>query len=249
MQHKLLALDIDGTIVKEHTNEPTKNVIEAIKKASKKVHISLVSARAWEDQEIIIDLLGLRKFYHVSESGTKVINPEGKLEYNKHIPAGEVQQIIDVTADFFDDIGFCIDSRWLPEYQSPEKEIVSVLSLTSHSRKKAAMIQKALKKLPTKYTVITGEHWTSPLWAVTTVSHKGTSKGEGLRYIQKKLHITSEETIAVGDGASDVYAMKYAREKIAMGNAEPELKKIATYIAPSLLQDGLVDVINKFITV
>lgn len=249
MKYKLLALDIDGTIVKEHTNIASKNVVKAIKKASEKIHISLVSARAWEDQEIIIDMLSLRKFYHVPENGTKVINPQGELEYNKHIPIKEVQQILDVTAQFFDDIGFCIDSRWRNEYHNPEKEIVSVLSLASSSREKAKKIHKALEKLPNTYKVITGNHWNNPSWAVTFISHKDTSKGAGLRYIQKKLDISPNETIAVGDGASDVYTMKYAREKVAMGNAEPELKKIATYIAPTLLQDGLVNIINKFIFV
>ncbi|MBI4097537.1 MAG: HAD hydrolase family protein, partial [Candidatus Levybacteria bacterium] len=192
-------------------------------------------------------ILGLREFYHVAENGTKVINPQGKLEYNKHIPVREVQQIIDAATELFDSIGFCIDSRWRSEYQNPEKEIVSVLSLSSSSREKAEKIAKALEKLPQKYQVVTGAHWGNSSWAVTYVSHRNTSKGAGLRYIQKKLNISKSQTIAVGDGASDVYMMTYAQEKIAMGNAEPELKKIATYIAPSLSKNGLVEAINKFI--
>lgn len=79
MKYKLLALDIDGTVVKEHTNTPTPKVIDAIRKANAKVHVTMVSARAWKDQKIIIDLLHLKDFYHVVENGTKVINPLGKL--------------------------------------------------------------------------------------------------------------------------------------------------------------------------
>ena len=221
MTHKLLALDIDGTVVREHTNTPSKRVIDAIRRANKKINITLISARAWKDQEIILNLLNLKDFYHVLENGTKVINPSGDLEYSKHIPAKEVQQIIDVSADFFDDIGFCIDSRWMKEYENPEEEIVSTLSLISF--------------------------WTNPKWAVTLISNKKASKGLGLRYIQEKVKITKEETIAVGDGASDIPTMSYAGVKVAMGNAEPELKRIADYIAPPVSEDGLVEIINKFV--
>lgn len=247
MKYKLLALDVDGTVVKDHTNTPSKQVIEAIRRANEKINICLISARAWKDQQLILNLLNLRDFYHVLENGTKVINPLGELEYSKHIPAKEVQQIIDITADLFDDIGFCIDSRWLKEYNNPKKEIVSTLSLISFSRKKAEKIPKVLQKLPKKYSVTVGAHWSNPKWAVTLISNKGASKGAGLYYIQNKVKITKAETIAVGDGASDVPTMSYAGVKIAMGNAEPELKRIADYIAPTVSEDGLVEIINRFI--
>ena len=80
MKYKLLALDIDGTVVKEHTNTPSLAVVKAIQQAKKKISISLVSARAWKEHKIIVDLLGLENSYHVLENGTKVINPQGKLE-------------------------------------------------------------------------------------------------------------------------------------------------------------------------
>lgn len=37
------------------------------------------------------------------------------------------------------------------------------------------------------------------------------------------------------------------RLKIAMGNAAPELKAIADFIAPSIEEDGVATVIEKFI--
>ena len=247
MKYKLLALDIDGTVVKEHTNTPSPSVVKAIQQAKKKIYISLVSARARKEQKIIVDQLGLENSYHVLENGTKVINPEGKLEYNRHIPATEVQQILDTATGLFDEVGFCIDNRWMKEYANPEKEIVATLSLISHSRKKADKIPYVLNKLSKKYSVTVGAHWDNPAWAVTLISHRNASKGAGLKYIQKKLGISREETIAVGDGASDVKTFEFAKLKIAMGNAEPELIRISDYIAPPVNEDGLIEIINKFI--
>jgi len=39
MIYKLLALDVDGTVVKEHVNTPSKRVIDAIRKANEKINI------------------------------------------------------------------------------------------------------------------------------------------------------------------------------------------------------------------
>ena len=78
MPYKLLALDIDGTILREHTNEPTEPVMQAIKAAKDSgIHVSLISARAWKEQKLIVDLLNLSDCYHAIENGSKVISPSG----------------------------------------------------------------------------------------------------------------------------------------------------------------------------
>ncbi|MCX8008377.1 MAG: HAD hydrolase family protein [Patescibacteria group bacterium] len=79
------------------------------------------------------------------------------------------------------------------------------------------------------------------------MSHADASKGKGLSVIQSKLDILTSQTIAIGDGASDVPTMRYAGLKVSMENAEPELKAVANYIAPSVENDGVVDVIERYI--
>ena len=124
---------------------------------------------------------------------------------------------------------------------------VSTISLISSSRNRAQKIPKIIAELPQEYYVSVGAHWTNPAWAVTLISHRDASKGAGLRYVQHALHITPEETIAIGDGASDVSMMQHASVRVAMGNAEPELKRVATHTAPSVTQDGVAEIINRFI--
>lgn len=53
--------------------------------------------------------------------------------------------------------------------------------------------------------------------------------------------------MAVGDGYNDYPLLMAAGFKVAMGNAVPEVKAIADYIAPSVDEDGAADVIEKFI--
>lgn len=246
MPYKLLALDIDGTIVKEHTNQPTEPVIQAIKAAKNiGVHISLISARAWKEQKLIVDLLGLSDCYHALENGSKVISPGGKIEYDYSLPSNMAAKIVQSAGSEYESLGYCVDGVWRQEITKGDR--VSTLSFICSSKAVGQSIRGNLL-IDSKDLVITvGAHWENPDWSVVLISDSRASKGSGLKYVQGRLGITPEETIAVGDGASDVSSMQYAGLKVAMGNAEPELLEVANYKAPPVSQDGLSQVIERFI--
>lgn len=247
MKYKLIAFDIDDTIVSSLGDEPSQAIREAIQKAAKKVTVALVTARSRTDFQVMADALGCPAAYHVVENGAKVINPQGELEYDLHIPDVEVQQILDAASPYMDEVGFCMDSQWhLDEYQW-NNESVNGLSFTCHEHEKAYFLEEALRSLPQEYTIQTGRHWEHFEWAGTLVSHKDASKGKGLAYIQKKQGITKEQTIAVGDAVPDLAMFEYAGLKVAMENGEEQLKEKADIIAPSVLKDGAVEIINKYI--
>jgi hypothetical protein len=247
MKYKLLALDIDGTIVKPHTHTPTQKVIDAIKKASEHIHVSLVSARAWEDLQPMIHQLGLRSFYHVIENGTKVVNPKGLLEHNKRLRVRDVKDIIGEIEGLYDEVAYCVDGKWLQQLPLFENDQVSTISAISYNDEKAKQIPMKIKELVTPYTVTVGAHWSNPNWRVSLISHNDASKGKGLSVIQQLTGSSSEETIAIGDGASDVSTMEYAGLKVAMSNAEPELLLVTNYTAPTVDEDGVAQIIERFI--
>jgi hydroxymethylpyrimidine pyrophosphatase-like HAD family hydrolase len=80
-----------------------------------------------------------------------------------------------------------------------------------------------------------------------TITHKNGSKEHGIKQLIKTLGFAKEEIIAVGDGMNDLPLFKACGFRVAMGNANPELKAIADYVAPNVEDDGIVDVIEKFI--
>ncbi len=59
--------------------------------------------------------------------------------------------------------------------------------------------------------------------------------------------ILRNEIIGVGDSYNDFPLLMACGLKVAMGNAAPELKEIADYIAPTVEEDGVVDVIKRFV--
>ncbi|MFH1720061.1 MAG: HAD hydrolase family protein, partial [Patescibacteria group bacterium] len=79
------------------------------------------------------------------------------------------------------------------------------------------------------------------------VSHASATKQHGILEAAKILGIKTHEIIGVGDGDNDFPLLMACGMRVAMGNAVNGLKEIADYIAPPVFEDGVVDVINRFI--
>lgn len=79
------------------------------------------------------------------------------------------------------------------------------------------------------------------------IINKNGNKGEGLRALAKHLNISKEEIIAVGDAGNDLEMIGYAGLGVAMENATEDVKKIANYQTTSNNDDGIVKVIEKYI--
>lgn len=76
---------------------------------------------------------------------------------------------------------------------------------------------------------------------------KNANKGTGVAVLAEKLGIKREEVICIGDSGNDIHMIKYAGLGVAMGNAFPEIKEIADYITLTNEENGVANVINKFI--
>jgi hydroxymethylpyrimidine pyrophosphatase-like HAD family hydrolase len=76
------------------------------------------------------------------------------------------------------------------------------------------------------------------------VSPKGTTKALGLRRLCDYLHISPEETVAVGDAENDLEVLAFAGLAVAMGNAKPEVKEICDLVVGDNDHDGIVDVVH-----
>lgn len=79
------------------------------------------------------------------------------------------------------------------------------------------------------------------------IMYKGVSKGSALKQLCDKLKIDRNEVIAIGDNENDMSMIEYAGLGIAMGNAEEIVKNIADYITDDNDNDGVAKAIQKFI--
>lgn len=72
------------------------------------------------------------------------------------------------------------------------------------------------------------------------------TKGSGLRELCELLNIDLAETVAVGDAPNDKEILQIAGVGVAMGNSSAEIKKIADFITLDNDNDGVAVAIDKF---
>lgn len=79
------------------------------------------------------------------------------------------------------------------------------------------------------------------------ISSPEATKQHAVSKVAQILDISTSEVIGVGDHHNDFSLLAACGFKVAMGNAVPELKEMADYVAPSVDDDGLADVLNRCI--
>jgi Cof subfamily protein (haloacid dehalogenase superfamily) len=75
----------------------------------------------------------------------------------------------------------------------------------------------------------------------------GVTKGASLDYLIKPMGIKAEEVIAIGDSYNDLAMIEFAGLGVAMGNAPQDIKEKADYVAASNMEDGVAEVVEKFV--
>lgn len=78
---------------------------------------------------------------------------------------------------------------------------------------------------------------------------KGIDKAASLDMLAKKLGYTSEQIIAVGNAGNDLSMIQYAGVGVWVDNVTPELRHLADYIVASNNNDGVAEVVERFILI
>ena len=78
------------------------------------------------------------------------------------------------------------------------------------------------------------------------ITAKGVDKGSALAAIEREYGIPREEMIALGDNENDLPMLRYAGLPIAMGNAEPCVLKASRAVTLRNDEDGVAAAIEKY---
>lgn len=73
-----------------------------------------------------------------------------------------------------------------------------------------------------------------------------TDKSIGIRKIQEIYQIADEDIVVFGDGMNDISMFLPQWERIAMGNAVPQLKERASFVTKNSADDGIVYALKHF---
>jgi Cof subfamily protein (haloacid dehalogenase superfamily) len=99
----------------------------------------------------------------------------------------------------------------------------------------------AIAHLPFPINMVFSEH------TYLEVLPTGSSKGAALEFVARLLGVPANAIVAVGDNLNDQEMLRFAGLGVAMGNAPPELQAQADYVTKTNDEEGLVEVIERFI--
>lgn len=239
-------LDVDGTIVPIKEGAlPSDKVVKAIEKAKQHVHISLITARPLFYMNKLFDYLNLSG-PSVINGGSQIIDAKTrKILWEQSIAKDDLNSIVETIDDSYETV--IIDSRNnsypVSEFRDigkPVKVVIVALSLEQADK----MLNK-LSKIPIIATYKSSSFTNNRFDLI--ISHASATKRHAIFEIKKLLNIDTQELIGVGDTYNDFPLLMACGLKVAMANAVDDLKEIADYIAPDINEDGVVDVIEKFI--
>ena len=266
-RYRMLAFDLDGTLVNSE-KEITPPVRAAIHEAiSAGVQVVLASGRPLVGVAPVADALALDELggYVLSNNGARVIEWRSKeVVADLTLPHVAVEVACGVAHEFgFDTLVY--DDRYLyserPEARWVEQERFNNSSIAKRVDDLAAFVtwepnkvmvvgdpdrlMVAQEALEVRLAGVADVFLSEPYFI--EIVPPGVRKGAAIAEIAERHGIPREEIIAVGDGYNAIPMLDYAGLAVAMDNSYPGVKEHADWIAPSNDEDGVVDVVKRFV--
>lgn len=275
MPIKLIALDIDGTLL-TYRSELTPRTRAAIEAAQGQgVKVALVTGRRFGSAHQLIQELGLDVML-VSHNGalTKDVTTLDTLGYHP-LKVDLAQQVVHAGRDFGADVICCDDphghgvmvlegisasnralQRYLEKYWHAVREVEDLLDYLDHDPIQMmfsgacdpmdAFAEQLQTALGDQIQLFKTRYRSIDLTILDALSHTA-SKGDSLAEIASQHGIAREEVLAIGDNFNDLTMLRYAGTGIVMGNAEDELKAMGFEVTDTNAADGVAKAIEKHV--
>ncbi|PIY96833.1 MAG: hypothetical protein COY66_02810 [Candidatus Kerfeldbacteria bacterium CG_4_10_14_0_8_um_filter_42_10] len=270
-EYKLIALDLDGVLLKSDM-KVLPNTVKIIKKIHKRgVKIIIVTGKSLFSAKKYANLLGIRDLM-ICNHGAIIGDPvKNKLLFEIRLPRYALKAIglmlntypelqcyftsdnkafmvenplIPVKEQYHEKNGFKLEKQYPLNYKFEKllKKVPSKIIFYTPIGKEKKYILALKKYFKNKVNVYRSKPGNVELSPLTV------SKGKALSIICRKWKIKPQEAIAVGDEENDISMLKFAGLGVAINNAVPQLKRHADYITSRSNENGGVEeAIKKFI--
>lgn len=267
MSIKLIALDIDGTILNSHQQllEEVKTTLQQKRKEG--VRIVLCTGRPEMGVMPLLQEIGLttEDDYIITFNGaivqnvaTKEVLIEHTLSIDDFYRFAYLSQKLNIHMHTEDKDHLYTFNRDISEYTVYES---SLTKMPLHYRAINEMpmdmeiskmmfidtpekLNHAIQHIPSHYFDEYELVHSMPFFF--EILNKKATKGNALKDLAEKLNIKQEEVMAIGDQMNDKSMIEYAGQGIAMGNAVEAIKNIAQHVTKTNDEAGVAYAIKKW---
>lgn len=261
---KLIASDIDGTLIKDSTPDLYPEMVQAVRRLKEKgIIFCAASGRQYESvrnvfREVADDIAYIvENGAHIRYQGKDISITPMKREHIEGILAmlrpyyGSCETIISTpegslveskSQEFIDLItyGYHNSFRRVEDVLAQDAQIIKVAVYRKGSIRRlgeSAFIPAWEDKVK---ACMAGEEWVDFMDA-------SVDKGNALCFLQRYLGIKKEETMAFGDNNNDIGMMLAAGESYAVETAVEEVKRAAGRICPDYSKKGVYETIKNLL--
>lgn len=269
--YKLIACDLDGTLLDDQNNLPENNIVAIRKLTARGIRFVIATGRGFKFVERILTSVGLQQKeneYSISFNGAVVTeNKDNQIIYFAGFTFAEARALfefgkkIDICTFICttDDIYYYnIDPIEQKHYTDQNVTIKEILPDDDISFLQNAMITKVMFQNPDmEYLHKVAKELNDSFGATISTSFSsnryieinksGVDKGIALSWLADSLKIPLAEIMTVGDSHNDLTMFQRSGYTVSPANAVNEIKEISDYNSPYDNNDGILeDILNKF---
>ncbi|MCI8549899.1 MAG: HAD family phosphatase [Lachnospiraceae bacterium] len=260
---KLIVTDIDGTLVKDGSRTlpgELANTIGAL--LDKGIHFVAASGRSQISTERLFASFRDR-IYYATCNGT-LMGRSGELLFAEGLDRKLLNELLADVRTIKDTVPFLTGAgvmyadsdeeeviRWLVEgYQEDVTRVADMGAMPEEFVKLSVYDKKhrsgeTFRSFCEKWKGVVSTSTAGAMWL--DVYKLGVNKGTAVRWYQKFFGVTPEETLTLGDQQNDVEMLKAAYHSYAVGNAIPEVKETARYVADTCENGGALKVFRTLL--
>lgn len=257
---KLIASDIDGTLVKDGESSLNPELFDVILGLRKKgIQFAAASGRQWASIERLFEPIK-EKIFYVADNGAYV-GCHGRNLFLNPIDRSYVKEMITDIRNC-DGLELMVSGPDVVYMETKDQEFVDwmlhgyryqlrqVSDLTAvddqfikMSIYKKSGIEKSAQALKEKYKdklkiTISGDMWMDFM----TI---GVNKGWAIKTLQDSLNISRRETMIFGDQLNDIEMLGESYYSFAIGNAREEVKAITRFQADDNDKNGVLKILQQ----
>ncbi|HEY3330359.1 MAG TPA: Cof-type HAD-IIB family hydrolase [Capsulimonadaceae bacterium] len=261
---KLLAFDLDGTLLTHDKRISPRNAAALKAARAAGVHVTIASGRMHEATGRYAKQLGLPlDTLIVSYNGARVGPIEGAATYECPVDACLAQYLIDYTEAhklplnfYYDDVLYVRElNEWTDLYERRTGSVPNPIGSFERFRGVAPTKLLIINSLEVTNSLVAPmkEHYGDSLYITKTddeyleFMNPAANKGAALADVASSLGIARENCVAFGDNYNDLPMLEWAGWSVGMGNGKAEVKAVASEVAPDAQQDGVGQIVERMI--
>ena len=265
MQYKMLVLDMDDTLLTDDHKISDLNKKVLLQAQAKGVYVVLASGRPTSAmtsyaKELELDL---NDSYIISFNGAIISQAkDDHVLFEQKLTVEQIHDLYDYSVKTKTHIITYLDDEIISETDSEYIEVEKEITRMAH--RKVANFKDYIDRPAVKCILLENPVYLKtvendlieamPHLSVSMskpffleAAQQGIDKAASLKLLAEKLNIHQSEIIAVGNAGNDLTMIEYAGLGVWVDNVTPELRDRANVIVASNNNDGVAEVVQKYI--